>query len=781
MPTPHDPRDVIVEPYGESSQLAQRWQVLRRHLPLLVLAAVLGAATGWYLQHKQGPLYRATTTVRFTDIRSRVVGSNDASPDPNWQWDPVKSQSELLTTRATLEGAVDSGLLQLSPVAPASLTWLTAVDVSKVAVADTLSFAFNPAGFTATFHGQNTTGTYGVPVRLGDMSFTVASLPPAATAKFGVAVREDVISSLRGVTVDRRLDTDIADFSLEGSDPVFVQRALNAMTLSLQTLSQASDKEFAQERRRFLDQQARKTDSILEVQRARLSQFRTSSQAYNTKEKISQEQQSLGTLRTRREELAADRDVFQTLLNNAVTARQAGDPSRLRSLIGAPGISDNTLIVALFSKLQRLSLTRDSLTKGPSAIATTNPDVQGISAQIESATDDLIEAVRSQVTTYNARIAALDGLAQRASAQVSTLPTTEAEEDRLLQETEATQKIADQLNEEQQRARIAEMAQGGKVEVIDLARLPESVINPGFMRRVALGALVALALTLMGIFVYEELDTSLRRKSDIEKLLLLPTLGSIPALDRHVGNGQNNLLKRLGVGGNGKSHSNGKSLATQSSSPVFESYRAIRTSLIFSNAVESLRSVAITSASPGDGKSTTVANLATAFAQQGLRVIVFDCDLRRGSLHKILRIPRSPGLTQAIASGAELSAVARETSVANLSIVTTGVQPPNPSELLGSQRLRELLLQAQEQYDLVLIDTPPVLAAPDASVLASMVDGVILLVRVGATTRTAARTAQERLNLVGARILGTVLNDPKEMLDATQEYYHYEYTSNDAS
>ncbi|MEP6506986.1 MAG: CpsD/CapB family tyrosine-protein kinase, partial [Gemmatimonadales bacterium] len=210
---------------------------------------------------------------------------------------------------------------------------------------------------------------------------------------------------------------------------------------------------------------------------------------------------------------------------------------------------------------------------------------------------------------------------------------------------------------------------------------------------------------------------------------------------------------------------------------VFESYRAIRTSLIFSHAVGSLRSIAITSASPGDGKSTTVANLAIAFAQQGLRILVIDCDLRRGSLHRIFGAPRLPGLTNAIGTGGSLGSVVRETSTPNLSIVTTGVQPPNPGELLGSHRLRELLLEGMTQYDLVLIDTPPVLAAADAGIIASMVDGVILLIRVGATTKAAARTAQERLRLVGARILGTVLNDPKEMLEATEEYYYYDYSS----
>lgn len=771
IPTESIPRDVFVEPYAETSPLAQRWAVLRRYLPLLLLATALGATLGWYRHQQHGPLYRATTTVRFTDIRSRVVSGVGTDPSQDWQWDPVKSQAELLTTRATLEAAVQQGALQLRPVDSGSVDWLAQVDASKVSVADTLALTFDASGVGARFGRQTVTAPYGQPIRFASMSFVVPVPPPSPTAKFAVAPLEDAITSLRGVRVERRTDTDISDFTLDGPDPVYIQRALNSITLALQSLSRVSDREFAQERRKFLDEQSRKTDSVLEVQRARLSAFRTRSQAFNAKEKISQQQQSLGTLRTRREELAADRDVFQSLMTSAVNARQAGDPSRLRSLIGAPGVSENALIVELFSKLQRLSLTRDSLTKGPYASATTNPDVQGLIAQIESTTDDLIAAVRSQITTFDARIAALDGLAARATTEISTLPSTEAEEERLVQETQATQKIADQLSQEQQHARIAEMAQGGKVEVIDLARAPGSAINPGFKRKAALGGLVGLAIALGLIFLYEELNTSLRRKSDVERLLLLPTLGTIPALDKHSGNGKS-ILGRITPGRASAS----KSLVPQTSSPVFESYRAIRTSLIFSNAVESLRSVAITSASPSDGKSTTVANLATAFAQQGLRVVAIDCDLRRGSLHKLFNVPRGPGLTHALASGAELEAVARETSIPNLSVVTTGVQPPNPSELLGSQRLRELLAQAHEQYDLVIIDTPPVLAAPDASIIASMVDGVILLIRVGATTRTAAKTAQERLALVGARVLGTVLNDPKEMLDATQEYYHYEYS-----
>jgi tyrosine-protein kinase Etk/Wzc len=472
--------------------------------------------------------------------------------------------------------------------------------------------------------------------------------------------------------------------------------------------------------------------------------------------------------------LAADRDVFVSLLNSAVAARKAGDASHLRSLVGAPGIGDNRLIGELFSKLQRLSVTRDSLTQGPYAAAATNPDVQAIKIQVESTTDDLIGAIRSQIATFNARISALDGLVARSSAEVSALPTTEAEEERLLQDLATTQRVSDQLKEEQQKARIAELAQGGKVDVIDLARSPAMPVASGVRRRAILGAFLAAALAIGFVFAREELSTSLRRQEDVERLLGLPTLGAIPSIRKQGLPSGNGLIKRLGAGA-GKTVST--ALGIPATSPAFESYRAIRTSLIFSNAVKTLKSVAVTSASPGDGKSTTVVNLARAFAQQGIKVLAVDLDLRRGSLHRLFNVPRAPGLTNAIAVDGTIASIVQHTDTENLHVVTTGVRPPNPGELLGSEKVRRLLLEAQEVYDLVIIDTPPVLAAADASVVGSLVDGVILLVRVGDTSKRAAKTAHDRLSLVGTRILGTVLNDPHEILEIAEHYYYYDYAA----
>ncbi len=766
----HSAPDYTVEPYEETSELVVRWQIIRRYLPHLLAAAALGVAIAWFLRGDQKPVYRATTTVRFQDTRATLtsgVGNQNIS-DVGY-FDPVKTQTELLNTRATRERAVDSAALQVRGVGDAQIEWLSLIDARNVVNPDTLRLNFGPNDVTARFRGNNAKVAYGAPIQLGGLSFVVMAKPPVDAANYYVVTREQAIEETNGVEVKARAETNIADFLLTASDPVLAVRELNALTVALANFSQQADQQSARARRKFLDDQLRRTDSILETQRAQISAFRQSTGTFDPAQKGAQEQSNLATLRARREELAADRDVFAGLLPPAIAARQNGDLSKLRSLVGAPGITTNSVIADLYNRVQQLTLARDSLTSGPFASAASNPDVQRIDGQIETATDEFISAVQSNIATYDARIKALDALANRTAAEASSLPQTQSEQERLQQDAQSTQRLSDQLHDEQQRARISEVAQGGKIQIIDMA-VASPVAKSG-KRKLILGGLVGFGIALGLIFLIEELNTSLRRKDDVERLLMLPTLGTIPAIGKHPTNGNHKLLGKV------QKFSSSKEVVPVTKSPVFESYRAIRTSLIFSHAVESLRSVAITSASPGDGKSTTVANLAIAFAQQNLKVLLIDCDLRRGSLHRVFNMSRTPGLTNAVATGADIESVIRETTTPNLSIITCGVQPPNPGELLGSHRVAELLLRAQAQYDLVLIDTPPVLAAADAGIIASMADGVILLVRVGVTTKSAAKTAQERLRIVGARILGTVLNDPKEMLEATQEYYYYDYSS----
>jgi len=206
-----------------------------------------------------------------------------------------------------------------------------------------------------------------------------------------------------------------------------------------------------------------------------------------------------------------------------------------------------------------------------------------------------------------------------------------------------------------------------------------------------------------------------------------------------------------------------------------EAYRTLRTNLIFSQAVQSLRTIVVTSAAPSKGKTTTAANLAVSFAQQGMRVLIVDCDLRRARLHKMFGVPREPGLTECMLGQYEHDAVTRETAVPGLYVLASGQLPPNPSELLGGDRMRKTLQALGGAFDLVILDTPPLLAASDAAILSTLCDGVVLVVRAGVTEAEAGRQAMQQLASVGARVVGAVLNDPDAKVQHYGGYYNYEY------
>lgn len=204
-------------------------------------------------------------------------------------------------------------------------------------------------------------------------------------------------------------------------------------------------------------------------------------------------------------------------------------------------------------------------------------------------------------------------------------------------------------------------------------------------------------------------------------------------------------------------------------SPISEAYRTLRTNIQFSSLDKPLSTLLMTSTGPDEGKSTTLANLAVTFSQAGNRVILVDCDLRRPRLHEIFAVDNSVGLTTLFIEERALDfddkETLKETSVPNLRVLTSGQLPPNPSELLSSQRMEKLIERLKSQADLVLFDSPPILAVTDAAVLVRKVDGVLLVISAGKTKRDHAVKAKAMLEKVNARVLGVVLNNAK--LDST--------------
>ncbi len=224
---------------------------------------------------------------------------------------------------------------------------------------------------------------------------------------------------------------------------------------------------------------------------------------------------------------------------------------------------------------------------------------------------------------------------------------------------------------------------------------------------------------------------------------------------------------------------------SQPRSPASEAYRTLRTNIQFASLDRPHRILVVTSASSGEGKTTTTANFGIVCAQAGTRVCLIDADLRRPSLHKVFGVANTVGLTTALVEDQSIAKVAQATRVPNLSILTSGPLPPNPAEMVGSRRMRELLEQATADFDLLLCDTPPVVAVADAVSLAAQCDGVILVVRTGTVPHEVVKRAATQIESVKGRILGVLLNSVDLRRDGYYydyyRYYHSYYGSEDAS
>ena len=206
-------------------------------------------------------------------------------------------------------------------------------------------------------------------------------------------------------------------------------------------------------------------------------------------------------------------------------------------------------------------------------------------------------------------------------------------------------------------------------------------------------------------------------------------------------------------------------------SPISEQYRTIRTNIQFSMIDDSFKILACTSASPGEGKSTTITNLAVTFAQQGQKVLLVDADLRKPTIHRTMEVSNRKGLTTLITKKATIKEAISTTKINNLHVLPSGPIPPNPSELLGSKMMTDLIAGLSQRYDLILFDTPPVLAVTDAQVLGNRCDGVVLVLKSGETEKKNLVKAKELLDRAQVKIIGTIING----VDAKSANYNYYY------
>ena len=366
-----------------------------------------------------------------------------------------------------------------------------------------------------------------------------------------------------------------------------------------------------------------------------------------------------------------------------------------------------------------------------------------------------IEEIQSQrflqsKTTLEAQLADLEQQIATYQAEAAAASTTE-EKDRL--DTKVTQyrEIYSNLLSSYESVRLSEAQAVSSVVQVEPAVPDYTPVKPKVMQNTLLAAVVGLLLAAGVIAAREALDDTIKNPEDITRKFKLPVLGVI---DHHSVEEYTPIT------------------LTDPRSPTAEAYRTLRTNISYTSVDKPLRTLMVTSSEPGEGKTTTISNLGVVLAQNGQCVIVADCDLRRPRVHTFLGLPNRQGISNLFTkSSVSLNSHRQGTKVENLTVITTGSLPPNPAELLGSQKMQAILDNMRQSADIILIDTPPILAVTDAAVLAPTLDGVLIVVRPGKTRASALRLTLEQMHRVNANVLGIVLND----VATRGSYYGYQY------
>jgi len=486
------------------------------------------------------------------------------------------------------------------------------------------------------------------------------------------------------------------------------------------------------------------------------------------REEIGQLNQALTTVRTRREEVAARAGELGKV--------KADNPAELPS----SELLSNPLLQAL--RQDYINALREEQALLKSGLGRNNPEVQSASARVDESRKGLLDevknvqaAVQRDLAIVSRQEGGISGLFERAKKQGLELNLLEIEYNRLRRAKDNTEKLYSLLLERSKESDLTRRLRVNNVSIVDAPVVPKAPIKPNLPLNVGGGIVIGLVLGALAAVGRGMLDRTVKTPSDIEQTLRATFLGLIPEIDdRSAG-------PRLGGRKRGQAQQQGAPELIMHENPmsgVAEASRSVRTNLMFMAPDKPYRTLLVTSAGPSEGKTTIACCIATAMAQAGKRVLLIDCDLGRPRVHRIFRRggrDMGPGLTTALLEEGVEEQLPVETEVPNLWVVPAGPIPPNPSELLHSERFRALLGRMNERFDQVILDSPPLVAVTDATILSTIVDGTVMVVRAFKTRKDLAEHGLRLLSDVGANLAGVVLNAVNLSKDEYKYSYYYYY------
>ncbi len=459
---------------------------------------------------------------------------------------------------------------------------------------------------------------------------------------------------------------------------------------------------------------------------------------------------------------------------------ESGDPDAIASSAGgltdsAPGAqSASQLLETLRSKQAEIKIQAAELNTqfGPSypKLNQLNNQLKEIDLQIQAEMKKIASNVRGQYTTALRREGMLHDALEKQKQEANKLNESAIQYTLLKRDVDTNRQLYEGLLQKMKEAGVSAGLKSNNFRIVDSARPPLAPIEPNIPRNLMFAVVLGLASGIGLAFLLEGLDNTVRTTEQAQAISGLPSLGMIPLGSKSAREGPN--PKRLVIA----TSKEAVELVTQvrPQSQMAESYRALRTSLLLSNLGAPPRIIMVTSALPQEGKTTTSINTAVVLAQKGVRVLLIDADLRRPSIHKTLGMGPHSGLSNVLTGSTTLEQAITSTAVLpNLFVLPAGTPPPNPAELLASPNMREVLGELRDQYDHIVIDTPPSLSVTDAVVLSQRADAVILVIRSGQTTKQALRRSRDILTQVNAKVVGVLLNAVD--LSSPDYYYYYEY------
>ena len=547
--------------------------------------------------------------------------------------------------------------------------------------------------------------------------------------------------------------------SFDSFDPKRSAAITNAVAEAYMSINDDRRFSSSSSAKRFLNKEIQKVQAKLESSERELTDFARANDIVDVEDKSNILNTSLQDLSNKLTNVKSDRIAAEAEYLEASESAAAASPAVLKStLVG----SLKGTRAELLGEYMRLS---GIYKEDYPALAQLRQKIDQIDQEIAAEGSKIVGGLRARMNELKEQEVRLSEALEAQKGSMLDLQERSVQYNILKREWETNKELYGGLLERMKEVGVAAGVALNNAVIIDKAVIPNRKFSPSILANLLLATTVGLMLGLGIALLLGYLDNTFNTSEELERVLNLSSLGMVPIIH------QEDLPDQPSI----------DLICHQArEDEASEAFRSVRTSLMFSSPLGAPPVLLVTSSAPSEGKSMSSANLALVLAQNDAKVLLVDCDMRRPRMHKAFSIPSSPGLSELLTSN-ESQSVIRRTELDNLHLLTAGTLPPNPAELLGSERMDEVLSSLKEHYDHIVLDAPPVLGVADSVILSIKADGVVLVVSANQVSKDAAREAVKRLRMVKAPLIGALFNKVDTRLGiAGYDGYYYGYGEDSA-